>query len=205
MKNPFIYLFIFLSMNVINMYGQEYKSVSGKVSDSKGEPLIGVNILEVGTNNGTITDLDGQYNLKISPNAKLQFNYIGYKKLEISVGNQSIINATLEEELSELDEIVVVGYGTVKRRDLTGSITSISSKKIIESPVVSAAEAIQGKVPGVLVSNSNWTPGATPSILIRGKRSINASNDPLYVVDGIPISTAPNLIAPGDIESIDVL
>lgn len=104
-----------------------------------------------------------------------------------------------------MDEVVVVGYGTVKKRDLTGSVTSVDSEKLLQSPALSAAEAIQGKVPGVLIQNTSWTPGATPSILIRGTRSIKAGNDPLYVVDGIPISTAPNLFAPGDIESIEVL
>ena len=118
---------------------------------------------------------------------------------------RTVMNVVLTEAASELDEVVVVGYGTVKKRDLTGSVTSVDSEKLLQSPALSAAEAIQGKVPGVLIQNTSWTPGATPSILIRGTRSIKAGNDPLYVVDGIPISTAPNLFAPGDIESIEVL
>jgi TonB-linked SusC/RagA family outer membrane protein len=111
----------------------------------------------------------------------------------------------MEEELLGLDEIVVVGYGTVKKRDLTGSVASINAQKIQESPVMTAAQSLQGKIPGVLVTNSNWKPGSSASVLIRGTRSINASNDPLYVVDGIPMTGALDEIPPGDIESIDVL
>jgi TonB-linked SusC/RagA family outer membrane protein len=191
---------------MMNVYGQQSKKdVSGTVLDVQGVPLVGVNVLEAGTQNGTITDLSGLYRLKVSSNTILRFNYIGFQEVEIPVGNQSVINVTLEEKLSELDEVVVVGYGTVKKRDLTGSVASINSEKLLRNPALSATEAIQGKVPGVLVSNSSWTPGATPSILIRGKRSINAGNDPLYVIDGIPVSTAPNMFSTGDIESIEVL
>ena len=201
----FSVILLLLCLSLFTVYGQGKKNIKGLVTDEKNEPLIGVSVVEVGTSNGTITDVDGKFEINVSSNSTLKFSYIGYNVLEKKIGTQTVMNVVLTEAASELDEVVVVGYGTVKKRDLTGSVTSVDSEKLLQSPALSAAEAIQGKVPGVLIQNTSWTPGATPSILIRGTRSIKAGNDPLYVVDGIPISTAPNLFAPGDIESIEVL
>ena len=198
-------ILLLLCLSLFTVYGQGKKNIKGLVTDEKNEPLIGVSVVELGTSNGTVTDIDGKFDLNVSSNSTLKFSYIGYNVLEKKVGIQAMMNVVLTEVASELDEVVVVGYGTVKKRDLTGSVTSVDSEKLLQSPALSAAEAIQGKVPGVLIQNTSWTPGSTPSILIRGTRSIKAGNDPLYVVDGIPISTAPNLFAPGDIESIEVL
>ncbi|MDR3341116.1 MAG: TonB-dependent receptor [Candidatus Symbiothrix sp.] len=200
-------LCLFTAVDVSATVSQQpgYK-VSGTVTEANGEPVIGASVKEKGTTNGSVTDVDGKFTFNVSSEATtLEVSYLGYRTETIQVIAGQPVKVTLTEDTEQLDEVVVVGYGTVKKRDLTGSVGSVSAKKIIESPVVSAAEAIQGKVAGVLVSNSSWTPGATPSILIRGTRSINASNDPLYVVDGIPISMAPNLFSPGDIESIEVL
>ncbi len=207
MKSTIIYLLLFfLSIHSINMYGQQNKrTISGTVTDTGGEPLIGVSVTETGTSNGTITNLDGEYTLAVSPNSTLKFNYIGYNEVEMPVGNQTVINVTMSEFISELEEVVVVGYGTVKKKDLTGSVASINAQKIQESPGLTAAQSLQGKVAGVLVTNSDWKPGSSSSVLIRGTRSIKASNDPLYVVDGIPLTGALDEIPPGDIESIDVL
>ncbi len=206
-KEIIVIMFLAFCCSINNSFGQtKNREISGTVSDaSSGEILIGVSVLEVGTGNGTITNLKGYYKLSVSPNAILKFSYLGYGTIEKKVGAQSTMDITLEESRLELDEVVVVGYGTVKKRDLTGSVASVSAAKIQESPSLTAAQALQGKVPGVMVTNSNWTPGADPTVLIRGTRSINASNDPLYVVDGIPISIAPNMISPGDIESMEVL
>lgn len=204
-RKRFSLIMLWIWVSLFSAYAQEKKEIRGIVTDENKEPLIGVSIHELGTSNGTVTDIDGKFTIPASSNAILRFSYIGYTSTDRKVGAQTRLNVILEEATSELDEVVVVGYGTVKKRDLTGSVTSINSEKIVQSPALSAAEAIQGKVPGVLISNSSWNPGATPSILIRGTRSIKAGNDPLYVVDGIPISTAPNLIPPGDIESIEVL
>lgn len=201
----FSVILLLLCLSLFTVYGQGKKNIKGLVTDEKNEPLIGVSVVEVGTSNGTITDVDGKFEINVSSNSTLKFSYIGYNVLEKKIGTQTVMNVVLTEAASELDEVVVVGYGIVKKRDLTGSVTSVDSEKLLQSPALSAAEAIQGKVPGVLIQNTSWTPGATPSILIRGTRSIKAGNDPLYVVDGIPISTAPNLFAPGDIESIEVL
>lgn len=191
-----------------HVFGQSNtkKEISGTVIDNNGETLIGLSIVEIGTSNGTVTDFEGRYKLSVSPGAKIRFSYIGYITKEITVEAQSIINITMEEGGDTmLDELVVIGYGVVKKKDLTGSVVSVNSEKLLESPGLTVAEALQGKVPGMLVSKSNWKPGESASILIRGKRSITASNDPLYVVDGIPVSGALNEIPPGDIESIDIL
>jgi TonB-linked SusC/RagA family outer membrane protein len=203
MKKVLMYVFMLFCGTV---YGQQKASeVSGRVSDVEGIALIGVSVLEKGTQNGTVTDANGGYRLTVSPNAILKFSYLGFQEAEIPVGNQPVINVNLEEKLSELDEVVVVGYGTVKKRDLTGSVASISAAKIAATPVTNAMQALQGNAPGILVSTTNWTPGSTPTVLIRGKRSILASNDPLYVVDGIPITGGMDNLPPNEIESIDVL
>lgn len=185
--------------------GQNKITVNGKVTDENSEPLAGIGIVEHGTSHGTMTDSNGSFSISVAPDSFLDFSCIGYKDLQIEVNNQDFLNVVMKVSYSQLDDAVVVGYGTVKKRDLTGAVSSISSKKLVESPALSAAEAIQGKVPGVLVTNSSWSPGSTPSILIRGVRSLKAGNSPLYVVDGIPISMAPNLISTSEIESIEVL
>jgi len=184
---------------------QTNRQISGTVTDDRGEPIIGANVIEKGTTNGNITDFDGRFTLSVPEDAVLLVSYIGYTNLEIRVGNQNSFNIILKEDLLNLDEVVVVGYGTVKKRDLTGSVASVDAAKIASVPSTNASEALQGRVPGVVVSSSNWSPGSTPNVMIRGKRSITASNDPLYVVDGMPITGGIGEISPSDIESMEVL
>lgn len=182
------------------------KSIKGVITDEKGEPVIGASILVKGTTNGTITDIDGNFAIdNVLPEDLLAITYVGYLGQELKVKDKNSFSITLLEDSKQLDEIVVVGYGTVKKRDLTGSVSSINSSKVAAVPVTSAASALQGRASGVVVSNSSWEPGNTPSILIRGKRSINASNDPLFVIDGIPVTGGMGEISPADIESMEVL
>lgn len=182
------------------------KRISGTVIDEKGEPVIGASILVDETSNGTITNIDGEYSLTGVPeNSTLTISYVGYKTIKLKASDKNLSNIVLQEDSELIDEVVVVGYGTVKKRDLTGSVASLSSDVISSVPATSAVEALQGRASGVVVSTSNWSPGETPSILIRGKRSINASNDPLFVVDGIPVTGGMGEISPSDIESIEVL
>lgn len=185
---------------------RKVKTISGIIVDDKGEPVIGASIAVQGTTLGTITNLDGEYTLANVPeNSEVTVSFIGYKTLIFKANDKSLANITLKEDTEMLDEVVVVGYGTVKKRDLTGSVASLNSDVISSVPATSAVEALQGRVSGVVVSTSNWAPGETPSILIRGKRSINASNDPLFVVDGIPVTGGMGEISPSDIESMEVL
>ena len=182
------------------------RTITGQVVDDKGESVIGASIAVQGTTLGTITNLDGEYTLANVPeNSEVTVSFIGYKTLTFKANDKSLANITLKEDTEMLDEVVVVGYGTVKKRDLTGSVASLNSDVISSVPATSAVEALQGRASGVVVSTSNWVPGETPSILIRGKRSINASNDPLFVVDGIPVTGGMGEISPSDIESMEVL
>ncbi|MDR2804843.1 MAG: TonB-dependent receptor, partial [Dysgonamonadaceae bacterium] len=182
-------------------------AITGKVQDVTGEPLPGVSIAVSGDRQGTVTDLNGNYTIGVSNRETvLQFSYLGYIAQSIKVGNLQVINVTMQEDLLMLDEVIVVGYGVQKKSDLTGAITRVGAKEIEARPVINAMQALQGKAAGVDVT-SNERPGELGTVRIRGNRSISASNDPLYVVDGIPLMSASAIetINPRDIESVDVL
>lgn len=180
-------------------------NVTGTVKDNTGMPIPGVNVLIKNSTTGIQTDFDGKFAIKAKPEDILVFSFIGMKTTEIKVGSQKNINIKLEEEGAKLEEVVVVGYGTRKKKDLTGSIVSVGSEEIASRPVQNAVQAMQGKAAGVDIS-SNERPGTVGSINIRGSRSITASNSPLYVVDGIPLNSGGiDFINPNDIEAIDVL
>lgn len=182
------------------------RTITGTVLDDRGDPIIGATIAVQGTSQGTITNIDGEYTLPdVAENATVTISYIGYQTLTFAATDKTLAKVVLKEDTEVLDEVVVVGYGTVKKRDLTGSVTSLNSDVISSVPATTAVEALQGRASGVVISTSNWSPGETPSILIRGKRSINASNDPLFVVDGIPVTGGMGEISPSDIESMEVL
>lgn len=178
-------------------------TVKGVVVDKDGLPIIGANVIEKGTTNGVITDLNGGFELNLSLHSVLQVSYIGYITQEITIKDKAELNIVLREDSEALDEVVVVGYGVMKKSDLTGAVSSINEKKLKTMPASNAIEALQGKIAGVEIG-SVTEPGLAPSILIRGNRSINASNSPLYVVDGIPRDEI-NDIPVSDIESIEVL
>lgn len=181
---------------------QEKISVSGTITDSHGEPLIGVSISVKGTTEGVITDVLGNYSLQVTPGKTLIISYIGYISQEIVVRNQRTINVKMEEDSQVIDEVVVIGYGTMKKSDLTGSVASVSSEKIGAFPTLGATEAMQGRIAGVMVTSLNGEPGSAAKIRVRGGTSINASSDPLYVIDGFAGGTAP---PSEDIQSIEVL
>lgn len=184
---------------------QQAKTITGVVLDEAGIPVIGANIVVKGTTNGTITDFDGNFSIEAAPGQLLAISYIGYLPMDVAVTNTNKVDILLKEDTQGLEEVVVIGYGTVKKRDLTGSVASVSADAITSTPSTTASEALQGRIPGVVVSNSNWSPGSTPSVMIRGKRSITASNDPLYVIDGVPVTGGISEISPADIESMEVL
>lgn len=182
------------------------KTVTGKVVDVNGEPVIGASVQVKGETQGTITDFDGNYSLpNVSSNKIISISYVSYKTVELRAGDKELAHIVLKEDNALLEEVVVIGYGTVKKRDLTGSVSSVNASKIASVPSVSAIDALQGRAPGVIISNTNWSPGSEPSIFVRGKRSITASNGPLYVVDGIPMTGGVSEISPADIESMEIL
>ncbi len=181
--------------------------VQGTVTDQEaGEGLPGVNIIEKGTSNGTVTDIEGSYSLNVSDTAVLLFSSIGYVTQEIDVDGRSTVNVTLSTDVQSLQEVVVVGYGTQKKADVTGAIASVSAEQIKDRPVTNFTEALAGQMAGVQVQQIDGAPGgAGLSVRVRGIGSISAGSSPLYVVDGYPIEGDISMISPNDIESIQVL
>ncbi|MBP1593981.1 MAG: collagen-binding protein, partial [Bacteroidetes bacterium] len=194
---------LFLSMLCLTSFAQGHLA-TGAVTDANGELMIGVNVSVIGTTNGTITDINGQYSISAPANSKLQFSFIGYNTKIVPVNNQNKIDVKLVEDAKTLDEVVVIGYGTVKKRDLTGAVASVNNEALIANPVSNVSQALQGRLPGVSVTAQDGRPGAEVSIRVRGGGSITQSNDPLFIVDGFPVGSISDI--PSDqIESIDVL
>ncbi|MEZ4883973.1 MAG: TonB-dependent receptor [Chitinophagales bacterium] len=202
LQSFFILLLCFSSLGSFTAYGQN--TVKGTVTSKEGETLVGVTILIKNTSKGTVTDYDGNYELQASPSDTLQFSYTGYETQLKVVGNNSQMNIVLAVNDALLNEVVVVGYGTVRRSDLTGSVASVSGEKLSRIPITNAAEAITGRLPGVNVLTTDGSPDAEVVIRVRGGGSITQDNSPLYVVDGFIVPSIRD-IPPTDIESINVL
>ena len=183
---------------------QQAKKITGNVKDSQG-PLIGATILEKGTTNGAVTDMDGNFSMNVQPGATLVVSYVGYISQEVKVGNSSNFNFDLKEDGHNLNEVVVIGYGTQRREAVTGSVANIGGEKLNQIAATNAAQALQGRVAGVLMTQTSSKPGAEMQIRIRGQRSLSASNDPLIVLDGIPFMGQLSDINPADIKSMDIL
>ena len=188
------------------MIVQQGKKVTGVVVDASGEPVIGANVVVKGTTNGTITDFDGNYTIEgVSASDVLVFSYIGYLSQEITVGNQAAINVTLSEDSQALEEVVVVGYGVMRKSDVTGSIGVAKGDELTKNQNFSALDNLRGKVSGVNIFSNSSQPGAYSNrVVIRGMATINASSNPLYVVDGVVMENF-DLVNPNDIESMEVL
>lgn len=199
-----IFMFFFLFTPFV--YSQIRKQITGSVQDVQGNPLIGVSILETGTSNGTITDMNGTYSLNISStNATLRFSYIGYEEQLIKIQGRNVINVKMNEETSNLDEVVVVGYGVQRKSDLTGAISSINAAETLKKmPAAQVADLLQGRIAGLSIVNSSGAAGAAPTLRVRGVNSIKADGGPLVVIDGFPGGNL-SAINPADIKSIEVL
>lgn len=196
-----------LTFMLLSFTGLAQQAITGKVTSSEdGQGVPGVSVMIKGTNKGTTTDANGSYKIN-SSSAKdvLSFSAIGYTTSEVAVGSKNTINVVLNVENQALSEVVVVGYGTQKKSQLTGAISQVSAKQISEMPITNLGQALQGRTAGVDVSQSGSKPGQTAKILIRGRRSFNAGNDPLYVVDGIPLSAGYEDFNPNDVQSMEVL
>jgi TonB-dependent starch-binding outer membrane protein SusC len=212
------YLTVLLVFGVAPLFAQQ--SVSGKVTSSDdGSPIPGVNILEVGTTNGTVTDSEGSFKMQVGANATLSVSFIGYKSKQVAVGSQTTINIVLETDVTALQEVVVIGYGEVKKKDATGAVVNISNKDFNKGVLTSPQDLLVGKFAGVSITSNSGAPGSGSTIRIRGGASLTASNDPLIVIDGFPVDNIPptgagslggvsNPLAslnPNDIETFTVL
>ena len=197
--------------------GQSIKKITGVITDDKGEPIVGANVIEKGSTNGTVTNVDGNFTIDVSEGSILLISYIGYDTYEMKVTAKTSYNIVLKEDSEALDEVVVVGYGTMKKKELTGSVSSLKAGDIVKVASNSFTNAIQGKIPGVQITQSSGAPGAGGSVRIRGIGT-TSGNDPLYVVDGMPIGggnmsisgsgdniSGLSVINPNDIESVEVL
>ncbi|MDR1202563.1 MAG: TonB-dependent receptor [Tannerellaceae bacterium] len=189
----------------LSILQQTKKIVTGRVIDNRGDEIIGANILEKGLANGTVTDIEGKFSLEVAPNATLVVSYIGYNTQEVKVGNQNDYTITLSENTLGLEEVVVVGYGTQKKIDVTGAISSVGEKTIREIPAANISQSIQGRIAGVQVQQTSTRPGQTPQLRIRGTRSLTASNDPLLIIDGMPFEGSINDVDPENIKSLEIL
>ncbi len=195
-------LFALLAMfSSLGAFAQQI-TVNGQVLDSQNEPIIGASVLEKGTTNGSITDLDGQFKLTTKEGATLVVSFVGYKAQEVKASRN--VKVVLSDDTELLDEVVVIGYGSVKRKDVTTAISTVSTKDMDMRPIVSTGQALQGKAAGVSVIQPNGAPGGEMAIRVRGTTSFNGSNDPLYVVDGVPVDNV-GFLAPNDIESMQIL
>lgn len=194
-----------LETSAVSMVNQQVAKVTGTVVDGEGYPLIGVNVLEKGhQSNGAITDVDGHFVLNVSPNATLVFSYVGYKTQEVALNGRRDLQVKLLEDSEALEEVVVIGYGAVRKADLAGSVAVMDSKQFKDQPITRVEDALQGRVSGVSVMSSG-VPGGDMKIRVRGTSSVNKSNDPLYVVDGIVRESGLEGISPEDIQSMQIL
>lgn len=197
-------LIVIMQTMVIGLFAQQM--VEGTVADAKsGETMIGVTVQLKGTFTGAITDFEGKFLLNADIGKTLVFSFIGYKTKEIVVSDYQPISIVLEPDLVGLDEVVVIGYGTVKKRNVLGAVTKVGNEELTRLPVADVAQALQGRAAGVQVTQNTGAPGEGVSVRIRGAGSINSSNDPLYIIDGIPTANGLSLLSPGDIENITVL
>lgn len=216
--------FTFLLILITSTAWSQTRTVTGKVTSAEdGAGIPGVNVVEKGTNNGTATDADGSFSLNVNSDATLVFSFVGFASQEVVVGNQTSINVTLQPDVTALSEVVVIGYGEVTKRDATGAVTSVTSEDFNSGVISSPEQLIQGKTAGVQITTTSGNPGAGVQLRIRGTNSIRSNNNPLFVVDGVPLSggtqpSAPdlglgtiadtnplNFINPSDIESISIL
>jgi len=194
--------FLFM-LSSINAYAQQ-KTIRGTVKDEKGETLIGVSVTAKNSKVGTVSDIDGNYTLSVAPDTKsLVFSYLGMKTQEVKVEGM-VVNVIMKDDYSNLDEVVVIGYGTAKRGEVTGAISSVGEKVLMDAPVASSIEAITGRMPGVNIVKTEGSPDAEIMVRVRGTGSITQDASPLYIVDGFPTSSIAD-ISPRDIQSIDVL
>ena len=205
MKKIVVFVMMLLS---VAAYAQR-RTVTGTVTEGSGYPAIGITVVEQGTQNGAVTDADGRYSITVAgPQAVLVFDALGYGTVTETVGSRSVVDVTIQEEALALDAVVAIGYGSVRKKDLTTAVSIVSTEDAALRPVSEASGLIQGKVAGVQVQQTSGLPGSGMTVRVRGNSSIASSNDPLYVVDGVPVGEGSYAIAylsPNDIETMQIL
>lgn len=223
MKKRSIFLLLIFLIASAGLFAQQIE-VTGNVTDDQGNTLPGVSIVIEGTSRGTVTDLDGNFSISVSSGGTLVFSFVGYTTRRVIIDSQTRLDVTLQTDMARLDEVVVIGYGTIKKNDLTGAVASLNEESVTQGVVTNVDQMIIGRAPGVSVFQNSAEPGGGINIQIRGVGSVNAGNEPLYVIDGLPIDNGPavsaagpsmpgnrnprnplNSINPGDIQSIEVL
>nr|WP_295921046.1 TonB-dependent receptor [uncultured Dyadobacter sp.] len=208
-----LFLLSLLCLGITQSLLAQNATVKGKVTDEKGEMIPGVSVTVQGTQQGTLTDAEGAYVIQVSGNATLVFSFLGYLKEEVAVANRSTVDVSLKTDTKALEEVVVVGYGTQRKVETTGSIASVKAADLVQTPVANIAQGLQARVAGVQINQNSGSPGGNISVRIRGTNSINGSSEPLYVIDGIQVSNGGGItdvsplstINPNDIESVEVL
>ncbi|WP_181899441.1 SusC/RagA family TonB-linked outer membrane protein [Flagellimonas nanhaiensis] len=218
---PSVYI-VFILFALLSQMALSQNRVNGVITDANNMGIPGANIIEKGTSNGVVSDFDGNYTIEVGDNATLVVSYVGFVTREIQVNNQSTINVVLNEDLEQLDEVVVIGYGTQLKEQISGSVASVKVEELTKIPQVSVDQLIQGRAAGVAITQNSGRPGGSVSVRIRGVGSINASSEPLYIIDGVPVSGDANNLSgsgisvdnssgplsslnPNDIQSIDIL
>ena len=205
LQNRYLVILLLMFLSSVT-FAQNARTVSGKVTDINGNALPGTNVVVQGTSTGVQTDINGSYQIIVNnpENAIIEFSFIGYVVQRVPLGNQTNVNVELAEEAVGLEEIIVIGYGTVKKRDLTGSVATIKSAEITKTATNNALQSMQGKIAGLDVTKSSGESGSGINVSLRGNRSIIASNSPLFLVDGIEYGSTLDINA-SDIASIEVL
>ena len=202
LEKPLVFLFL-LCLFPLGAMAQSV--VKGTVNDEAGEPIIGATVKVQGTNAGAITDFNGNFSVQAASNATLNVSYVGYVPQTVNVNGRSNITVVLKEDAQVLNDVVVIGYGTMKKSDISGSVATINKEQMERKVPVNIAQALQGAAAGVMVTNQDGAPGTKSAIRIRGIGTINGDASPLYVVDGVQVGTNADFVNPADIESIEVL
>lgn len=198
-------LFLLLLLCLFPLGISAQSLVKGTVSDESGEPIIGATVKVIGTNDGTVTDFDGRFQLNVKANAQLSISYVGYATEKVAVNGKTNLKVVLKGDETVLNDLVVVGYGTMKKSDISGSVATINKEQMERKVPVNIAQALQGAAAGVMVTNQDGAPGSKSAIRIRGIGTINGDAQPLYVVDGVQVGNNADFVNPADIESIEIL
>src|SRR5690606_27152878 len=201
-----LYSLLIVSLFILSsqVYAQQQATITGTVSGVNG-PLSGVTVSIKGSTEGTKTDTDGSFQIQAQTGSILIFRNVGYTTREIPVGSQRTINVQLTEDIQDLEEVVVIGYGTVRRQDLTGSVAQVKAREINAFPNANVLQALSGRASGVQIRQGSGAPGAGITVRIRGGNSVQGGNEPLYVIDGFPINGSPTHVNNADIESVEIL